>query len=84
MVGLGRVRGDNHENANNGEEIVDNGPPSVGGELVLSLDLGDDGRDEGDDPRELRMVSDGRRWERGGGREGVGVVVPAAGSENVP
>jgi hypothetical protein len=57
MVGLGGVGGDDDKDASNDEEVVDNGPPGICGEGALGLNLGDDGGDEGNDPRELKRLA---------------------------
>ena len=53
MVGLGAVGCDDNEDADDHEEVEDDGPPCVGGEASLGLNLGNDRGDEGDDPGEL-------------------------------
>lgn len=82
MVGLGGVGRDHNEDPAYCEKVVDDGPPRVGGETISGLDLGDDGCDKSNDPRELSKCqhigpSKIDRWGRRMGcrmlkREGLG------------
>ena len=46
MVGLGGVGCHHDEDTGHQEEVVDDGPPCVGGETISGLDLSDDRGDE--------------------------------------
>lgn len=46
MVSLGGVRRDDHEDTCNDEEIVNDGPPGIGGKTVSGLDLSYNRRDK--------------------------------------
>lgn len=57
MVCLNGIRCYDDEDADDEEEVVDDGPPRVCRVRRTGLDLGEDGGEEGDDPSQLYLES---------------------------